>query len=235
MSLTGSHEFFGFREDSHLGGIIAAGQGDVLPPLPVWALADALRRLPEDELQLSLRAKLIPVVTLPGVKLFVACGKPALDMARHDGLTVVAYAEAADFIDAARRAHGPYLLDQAARGLAKRTPVFSASRRFTDGQTAWGLGLFAVSAIAALLLPGHMAWMALSLLGGLFFLSVIALRILCLLPPPKLSDGELPSYSVLVPLFRETAVLSQLLNALTRLDYPALCSKSTKTGAVIGK
>ena len=32
---------------------------------------------------------------------------------------------------------------------------------------------------------------------------------------------ELPAYSVLVPLFRETAVLNQLVGALARLRYPA--------------
>jgi len=34
---------------------------------------------------------------------------------------------------------------------------------------------------------------------------------------PELFDDELPVYSVLVPLFRETAVLAQLLTALDRL------------------
>ena len=45
--------------------------------------------------------------------------------------------------------------------------------------------------------------------------------------PKKLADSELPVYSVLVPLFRETSVLRQLVTALCQLDYPDLCSSLT--------
>lgn len=36
----------------------------------------------------------------------------------------------------------------------------------------------------------------------------------------KLADGDLPTYSVLVPLFREAAILPDLIDALAALDYP---------------
>ena len=36
-----------------------------------------------------------------------------------------------------------------------------------------------------------------------------------------LNDADLPVYSVLVPVFRETSVLTQLLRALSHLNYPA--------------
>ena len=39
---------------------------------------------------------------------------------------------------------------------------------------------------------------------------------------PQTTNAELPVYTVLVPLFRETAVLPQLLAALAALDYPAM-------------
>ena len=88
-----------------------------------------------------------------------------------------------------------------------------------------------------LVVPVRLAWAGLGMAGGLFFLSVISLRILCLMRPlntvrretQAIGDEELPVYSVLVPLFRETAVLRQLLGALTHLDYPALCIIGTKT------
>ena len=48
------------------------------------------------------------------------------------------------------------------------------------------------------------------------------------MPKVQIYDMDLPVYSVLVPLFRETSVLGQLLTALTSLDYPALCIKRTK-------
>ena len=228
MPLTSTHEFHGFREDSHIGGIIAAGRGAVLPRMPVWGLADALRRLPGDELELTLRSKLIPVVSLPGLKLFIACGEAALAMARHDGLTLIGTGEPADFIAAARRVHGPRLLQRAVSGLSRGTPEFSARRRLTGPQALGLAAILAVAALGALLLPLDVSWLLASLLAGLFFLSVIALRLLALLPPlrkpprqhPPLSDTELPVYSILVPLFRETSVLDQLLNALTSLNYP---------------
>lgn len=228
MSLTDPYDFYGFREEVLGGDILAAGWRNVLPQLSVPDIADALRRLPEEELTLSLRAKLIPVVSLPGLKLFAACGEPAVAIAREDGLKVVAYGEAAGFIDAARRAHGPHLLKQAAFALARRNPELSALAGLSYGQVIWSAVALALATAIALVVPAHVSWTLASLVAGLFFLSVIAIRLLCLLPPPHqprrqpppLTDAELPSYSILVPLFRETAVLGQLLAALDRLDYP---------------
>jgi cellulose synthase/poly-beta-1,6-N-acetylglucosamine synthase-like glycosyltransferase len=66
--------------------------------------------------------------------------------------------------------------------------------------------------------------------GGLFFLSVVALRMLCFFPAvrrPRDVDTshpaatDLPAYSVLVPLFRETKILPQLVAALASIRYPA--------------
>jgi len=228
LSLTDPHDFYGFREEALGGDILAAGWRDVLPQLSVPDIADALRRLPEEDLTLSLRAKLIPVVSLPGLKLFAACGEPAVAIAREDGLKVVAYGEAASFIDAARRAHGPHLLREASFALARRSPELSAFTGLSYAQVTWSAAALAFAATAASVLPAYVSWTLASLLAGLFFLSVIAIRLLCLLPPPHrprrqpppLSDAELPCYSILVPLFRETAVLDQLLAALGRLDYP---------------
>ena len=75
---------------------------------------------------------------------------------------------------------------------------------------------------------------------GFLFAIVVKLRLLCLAPLPQrhfvkpklLQDRDLPIYTLLVPLFRETEVLHQLLGALCRIDYPALCIKRTKRGTV---
>jgi len=77
--------------------------------------------------------------------------------------------------------------------------------------------------------PASTVWTGASVVLGLFFLSVVALRLFCLFPlPPSRnrnvrgwSDAKLPVYSVLVPVFRETSVLRQLLRALLHLNYPA--------------
>jgi hypothetical protein len=112
-------------------------------------------------------------------------------------------------------------------------PEFSARWRIRPGQAA-ALSLLAAGfAVLWLYKPG-LAAIVTSLTFGIVFLAVCGIRLLGLTPagplnrPPALSDEELPVYTVLVPLFRETRVLDQLIAALSRLDYPALCIKSTK-------
>jgi antitoxin (DNA-binding transcriptional repressor) of toxin-antitoxin stability system len=46
--------------------------------------------------------------------------------------------------------------------------------------------------------------------------------------PVLLTDDALPTYTVLVALYREAPVVPRLLGALRRLDYPVLCSNLTQ-------
>lgn len=228
MSLEDYGTYQGFGEASDPGLSIAAPGAAVLPRLDRQTLCDALRRLPPEELDVALRLKQVPLVNLPGLKLLAACGEPALDDAIARNLKVVAYAEAQDLIAAARAVHGSYLLAEATHGLARRRPEASASRRLTPRQTGWALVLLAIAVAASAVLPFSVSWAIVSTLSGLFFLSVVALRVLCLMAPlpstiirpDPIPDEALPFYSVLVPLFRETSVLRQLLGALSNLDYP---------------
>jgi hypothetical protein len=206
---------------------------DVLPRVDRDMLCNLLRRLPPDELDAALRSKIVPMVNLPGLVLYAACGPSALAEGQRLGLDVAGYAEAHDLLAAARGVHGPFLLRRATLGLAQRLPHFSASRRLTGTQGASFAALSVLAAAAALLLPVEIFWPAASLVSGAFFLSLVTVRLLCLMPrlqrdPPQREGTEFPAYSVLVPLFRETAVLKQLMGALTRLRYPALCIKRTK-------
>ena len=228
MHFLGGGSFDGFGEAPGLPLSIAGPDAGVLPRLDRQTLCDALRRLPGEELALALQTKIVPLVVLPGLKLHVACGSPALEDALIQDMKVVACAESADLIAAARAVHGPALLNEATRGLARRRPEASASRRMTTAQINWSLALAVLAIAAAYWLPLEVVWSLASIVSGVFFLGVVALRVLCLMPPlpqtiirpPQLSDDLLPVYSVLVPLFRETSVLGQLLNALTQLDYP---------------
>ena len=199
-----------------------------MPRLDRRALSDLLRRLPEEDLRDALRHKILRAVSLPGVVLHAACGRPALALARARGLSVVAYAETADLLAAVRAVHGPSLLREATHGLARRWPAFSASRRFTTAQSLVLVMLAAAGVLAGAMLPMPLFLVAMSAFTGSFFLGVVALRVLCLLPPVSrtpppeadLDEDDLPAYSVLVPLFREVSVLGQLMGALRRLDYP---------------
>jgi cellulose synthase/poly-beta-1,6-N-acetylglucosamine synthase-like glycosyltransferase len=221
---------YGFGEAPAPPLTIEGTAADVLPRIDREALCGMLRRLPQEDLDAALRSKLVPVVSVPGMVLHAACGPAALAEAQRRGLRIVGTADAHDLIAAARGVHGPFLLREATFGLARRMPHFSARRRLTGPQTAVGLALATLIAAAALLLPWEAFWLFASLASGLFFLSVVALRLLCLMPPIKrkqptgrspLNEEELPAYSVLVPLFRETSVLGQLTGALARLRYPA--------------
>jgi glycosyltransferase XagB len=45
--------------------------------------------------------------------------------------------------------------------------------------------------------------------------------------PPELNDDEVPNYTVVVALYRETSVVEDLVRAIDAFDYPALGSKLT--------
>ncbi|WP_421694164.1 glycosyltransferase family 2 protein [Aestuariivirga sp.] len=188
-----------------------------------------LRRLPEEERQEALRTKILRAVNLPGISFYAVCGRPALAAARARGLGIVGYAEAEDLLAAARGVLWRPLLQEATFGLARRWPKYSASRRFTAEQALVLVALLAAVVLSVVLLPPSLVLVWLSAVSGAFFLAVVAIRVLCFLPPIRwpdedpvaaLSGDQLPAYSVLVPLFRETAVLSQLLTALKSLHYP---------------
>ena len=218
----------GFGESSASPLSIAGGEGEVLPRLTQSALCDLLRRLPGDELREALRTRILRAVSLPGVVFHAACGGTGLRLAREQGLGVIGYAETTEFLNAARSVHRVALLGEATSGLARRWPMLSASRRMTEGQCASLLLCVVMTAVAAWLVPLHLFLALASTLSGSFFLGVVALRILCLMPRlqrtapamAEIADGDWPVYSVLVPLFREVAVLGQLMAALRRLRYP---------------
>jgi cellulose synthase/poly-beta-1,6-N-acetylglucosamine synthase-like glycosyltransferase len=192
-------------------------------------LCDLLRRLPADEFREALRTRLIKVAVLPGHHRYAACSKLAFIDAEIRGLDVAAYGTPVDFLAAVRAVRGKRLLHEATWSLAERMPELSASQWVTTRQVL--IFLFGVVAIAAMaaLLPLQASWLILGASGGIFFLSVIMLRLLALYPrmpgrepaTRQLQDWMLPVYTVLVPLFRETSVLTQLVDALQDIDYPA--------------
>ncbi len=99
-------------------------------------------------------------------------------------------------------------------------------RRFDGRQLVLTCVLLAGCGTLALQYP-HVAGVACTMLLTMLFLSMSALRLIALrppaecTPPPRLSDTDLPVYSVLVPLYKERAVLHQITGALKALDYPA--------------
>ena len=126
---------------------------------------------------------------------------------------------------------GPDRLHEAVSGLLARSPELSAA----TGLPAWQKGFLAslalVTASGGLLAP-EATLIALLALMTIPFLLVVALRVAALWhllgagpgpagdTGPAHVDGPLPLYTVLLPLYREAAVVPHLLRALERLDYP---------------
>ena len=120
------------------------------------------------------------------------------------------------------------LLAKATFALAKSRPHFSARTRLFPGQMAFAL-LCAVLLLLCWKFGGATTFLnTLSVIGSCFFAMVVGIRAFCLLPeaagpptkPPRLLNEDLPVYTVLVPMFGETAVLQQLIQSLFLLNYP---------------
>ena len=122
-------------------------------------------------------------------------------------------------------------LDHAVNALRRSRPELSAAEPMWFWQKITAAGLAALVFAAAILVPTA-ALPALLIVLAPPFLCVTLLRSLALWnvaaprrkpgAPPHLreADGPLPTYSVLVPLFREAAIVPDLVAALAALDYP---------------
>jgi glycosyltransferase XagB len=228
QAVLSEHGHQGFGESPASAFNIAGGGDEVLPRLSIPALCDLVRRLPSDELAEALRTRIMRAVSLPGVVFHAACGLPGVRLARERGLGIIGYGDPADFILAVRTVHRARLLHEATLGLARRWPMFSARGGPTVAQVLAVVVVAAAFTAAGLLMPGDLFLACVSAMSGVFFLSVVALRLLCLMPPVKrpkpaechIAEQDLPVYSVLVPLFREISVLPQLIGALSALRYP---------------
>jgi len=124
-----------------------------------------------------------------------------------------------------RGCHGTALRDQAVFGLSRRFPELSARTVVTRAQTM-AFGVLGVAALAAFLLHPLAAVRACAALLSLAFGASGAFRVVLTLlarrPCPVAAGAlaALPSYSILVPLYREAEVLPDLIAGLSALDYP---------------
>lgn len=142
-------------------------------------------------------------------------------------------------------------LDRAVHGLMRANPALSAGTPVRRWQIASVL-LVLLAVFAALFAPSTPSAVVLTAVMAVPFAFVVVLRLLALVwsepaaTPAEASaipDTELPSYSVLVPLFREAGVVRQLVDGITRLDYPRdrlevlfiLESGDRETAAELGK
>lgn len=119
------------------------------------------------------------------------------------------------------------ILHNASHGLAKTRPGQSAASGATRRQAIAGLIVTTIFIWCLFAFP-QAALILLAILTLPIFGTMLVLRLGAVIdgwtpdpvPSLPLSDKRLPIYTILVPLYRETAVLDQLLTALLALDYP---------------
>ena len=116
---------------------------------------------------------------------------------------------------------------EAEQGLRRRMPELSASVVITREQTI----VFCLLAAAALAFTAYWheaAYLAIVVFGTVSFLAGTGFRGFLMLrggeveQPSTLAvaDENLPIYTILIPLYREAAVLPRLAQELSQLDYP---------------
>jgi hypothetical protein len=138
-----------------------------------------------------------------------------------------------DLRGALLRAYGAEYTRRAAGALAEEAPEHSASRTFTRPQIAVLAVLAMIATACAALAPtASLATVFLALnCAFAFHVGFKATAIVCGLvrarrarrravPDERMPDAELPTYTVLVPAFGEANVVVELVEHLSRLDYP---------------
>jgi cellulose synthase/poly-beta-1,6-N-acetylglucosamine synthase-like glycosyltransferase len=188
---------------------------------------EAIARLTPAEAKLALAERVVPIGWTPGTTVFAADDLKALLRAREWGLDVRALISPGALLPALHRGLGRLLVRSSISGLARRFPEFSAQQPLTARQAGWAFVSMMLAADVYLLAPG-LAWFLAGFACSLLFLAVIALRLLSFRPssagsppqPAPVDDADLPVYTVLVPLYRETSVAHGLVEALNALDYP---------------
>jgi cellulose synthase/poly-beta-1,6-N-acetylglucosamine synthase-like glycosyltransferase len=139
-----------------------------------------------------------------------------------------------DILHAVRRLFADSLVDEAALGLWRRAPVQSARTVLAAQQKVAGIALVAALVACVVLWPrgtlvGVSAAVSVGYLAGILFKFAVSLagarreaeEVITDAEVASLRDDELPVYTVLVPVYREANVVADLVENLSRLDYPA--------------
>ncbi len=124
-------------------------------------------------------------------------------------------------------------LDDAVTTLERRYPALSARTGLTKAQRGTLAGMALAAVLLALFAPAE-GRLAVELVFALAFAAPLMVRLLAISqalklapaaaatvpPPPAAESAALPVYTVLIALYREAAVVSQLIEAMQALDYP---------------
>ena len=186
---------------------------------------EAVARLAPADVDFALTERILPIGRSAGTTVFAAGGIEPFLRAREKGCDVRALVSPAALLRALQTRLRSLLIRSSVYGLAERAPRLSAMRQLTMRQIGWAAGIAILGTDLYAVAPDLAAFLA-SAGFSLLFLALIFIRFQSLLDvpslprPPRLADADLPVYSVLVPLYRETGVVAGLIEALEALDYP---------------
>lgn len=156
------------------------------------------------------------------------------EIERHLGETV--HFEAATSTDIRRLVLHVFhreIADGAANELFRQNPELSARTTFSRGQKV-GIGvLVAAILVTAVFFPVQVVIGIITAISVVFFAGTVFKFLVAMIGAKydvvervtdadvaRLTDAELPRYTVLVPVFREANIVAQLVNNLGRIDYP---------------
>ena len=138
-----------------------------------------------------------------------------------------------DIADAVRRGYREHVLDEACYGLWRRAADQSARQTFVRPQLI-AFAAVVVVIVAGLVFATGVTLTVLAVAGSLIFLASVLFKFLVCLRGARhehdigitdddvaaLTDEQLPTYTVLVPVYREANVVADLVQHLGALDYP---------------
>ncbi len=212
----------------HYDELLVEPEHEKLAEVPVAVLKRAFERLNKAEQEVVLRERLVPVAWLPHLILYADGNERLLPFSVKQQKKVIARVAPRIFSAMVRSCWGTDLTKRACNELKQNQPTFSSSQRFSSGQQLWVMGLLLVVVLLWPLLSITTFMDVGSFILTSLFACMIWLRLLAIseraepfVAQPQMNDDALPVYTVLVPLFRETRVLPQLISALQKLNYPA--------------
>ncbi|MGE0241224.1 MAG: glycosyltransferase [Parvibaculaceae bacterium] len=180
------------------------------------------------EAQQAFRHRVLPISWEPGKTGYVAAGERAKAYAKEQGLEVTAISNERMFLRELQRGQENELAQNALWGLKTRFPAHSAAQPFAAQQALWLVFALGFVAFALMwdrepsLVAGFTAMLALfALLAGFHIWCVLPAKLPHAPIAKLIPDAELPVYSVLVSLFRESKIVEQTLAGLKALDYPS--------------
>jgi hypothetical protein len=185
--------------------------------------------LKAEELDFYLTHRCLPWRILDGQEIFVAsdpaAARRALEEAQRPALVFLT--SPLDILWSLQKRFRHHLTHRARFALAREAAHLSARRLITPGLKG-GTFCLATFCLAALFFFGPAMFGILNIIAGSTFLALSALRAFSLFygivpmkaPREVRREEELPVYTILVPLFREAAIIPGLAKALHALDYP---------------